>query len=147
MFHAITLGLCLENLRPGSTRHVRSITKIAHAVPQGRPGLWGHTMQQLWPQGSGGCRWIMEVSGKVWSATWVLVLGFQSDGGVCTSREKKKPDQVLGHYIIYISMNWVTIEICAQSGQCSTIMFGEDGFLPLCPPAVSYFTCTMRLCT
>lgn len=31
--------------------------------------------------------------------------GFSADGGVRTSREKKKPDQFLGRYIIYTLVN------------------------------------------
>lgn len=58
-------------------------------------------------------------------------LGFQCWWrSVCASREIKKPDQVLGQDI-YTSVNWATTEICAQSGQCSTIMFWESSCLVL----------------
>lgn len=47
----------------------------------------------------------MEVPGRACSAMRVVCFSFSADGGVCTSREKKKPDQFLGRYIIYTLVN------------------------------------------
>lgn len=97
-------------------------------------------MQQLWLQVCGGYSWRR----GIWKGVERCVgsmLGFQRWWrSICTNREKKKPDQVLGRYAIYITMNWVTTEICAQSGHCSCIMFWENGFLLLSSCCVLVYT-------
>jgi len=81
------LGLCLGNPSPGSTGCVRSVTKITGDVPQDR---------EL--GGCGAYGWSRGIR-TAWSAVGEVCSRFGTDG------EKKPPDQVLGHDVLYASVN------------------------------------------